>query len=253
MENKYYLYIEDSGKFKNFNDKHIVYSFILFDKKGRKNFNRIFKYNKKAVVEKAEIKGKEFLNKLNAKKKEPLKRIKYELMIKSGEEAIACGSVIWCKEKSQYDDFNIDNKTEMDKKIWMISTIIKKLAEQNKIETGSTINVFLDNEPVQDAEYIKSKLNENYCEYSGIIRYLRYRQINIEKVEYLDSKLSLPIQYVDILAHSTFKLFDNPTKVQLYSSIIDLYVNGLYVIFQGFIMQNKLNDVKCDCRTMESA
>lgn len=233
MDNKYYLYIEDSGKFRNPEDNHIVYSFILFDKKQRKKFNRVFEYRKKSITEKKEIKGKEFLEKLNSKSKEPNKKSKFESMIKSVEESTLAGSIIWCKEQSKYDDLNINGWQEIDKKIWMISTIIKKISENNKMSNFSHLNIFLDNEPLQKPEYIMSKLNEDYCQYSGIIRYLRAKKIRIDNVEYLDSKESSPIQYIDILAHSTYKIFDNPTKVKLFADIIDLYIDGLYIIFQG--------------------
>lgn len=251
VDNKYYLYIEDSGKFKNPEDNHIVYSFILFDKKQRKKFNRVFEYNKKEITEKKEIKGKEFLEKLNSKSKEPIKKSKFELMIKSGGEATLSGSIIWCKEQSKYEDLNISDWEEIDKKIWMISTIIKKIRENNKISDFSHLNIFLDNEPLQKPEYIMSKLNEDYS-HSGIIRYLRAKKIRIDNVKFLDSKESSPIQYIDILAHATYKIFDNPTKVKLFADIIDLYIDGLYIIFQGFDCKNKLNDIKCNCKTMEN-
>jgi|GEM_PF-1966673 len=39
---KYYIYIDDSGKFRTGIDGHVIYSYLVFDKEQRENFNSNF-------------------------------------------------------------------------------------------------------------------------------------------------------------------------------------------------------------------
>ncbi|MGL4616766.1 MAG: hypothetical protein ACRCUM_00860 [Mycoplasmoidaceae bacterium] len=107
--------------------------------------------------------------------------------------------------------------------------------------------MFLDKEPGLEAESIKRELNNRQCKYNKNIQYLGFNNIRISYVELLDSKKSLPIQYADILAHSTFKIFEEPEKVKPFAEIINLYINGLYVTFQGFDCNEKLSKIICNC------
>ncbi|MGL4616765.1 MAG: hypothetical protein ACRCUM_00855 [Mycoplasmoidaceae bacterium] len=134
MKNEYYLYIDDSGKFKNPKDNHVVYSFVLLNKIQKRKFEEVFSHFRNALILEGEeeIKGQKILNKLNRKSYFPIEKYQIESMIESGKEATLVGSVIWCKNKSKYEDTRISSREEFYKKLWMISTIIKKAHEKKQ-------------------------------------------------------------------------------------------------------------------------
>lgn len=254
--NKFYLYIDDSGKFNTKNDKHVIYSFILFDKFGRKKFvSQASKAKDKIYDQKKELHGNEFIRRLNKLKKDPHKKANFEFLIKCYECSIVCGSVIWCKNISSSSTENLNINQELNKKIRMISIILKKIHENKFIDSNSFIKIYLDNEKIVKDEKpntIKEILNKDFSNFSGDIRYLRSKKIYIGNVEYLDSEKSLPIQFADIIANVTHKKCNNETdKIKLFFELFNTYSETIYVIFPGYKYNNNIYTLSCECFNLD--
>jgi hypothetical protein len=249
---KYYLYIDDSGKFNTLDDDHVIYSFVLFDKPGRKHFfSKAKRFKDNIYSEKKELHGNEFIGRLNRLKKDPVKRANFESLISCYSCSIINGSVIWCKNKSIYPTSNLNLSQELIKKIRMVSIILKKIRENNFIPRNSTINIYLDNEKIKKDErsdLVKYILNEDYSQFSKDIRYLRANRIRIDKIDYLDSTKSLAIQFADIIANVTYKKYKNENdKIKLFFELFKRYSKTIYCIFPEYKYNYDIEELECIC------
>jgi|GEM_PF-1599863 len=163
----YYLYIDDSGKFHNKRDKHVVYSFLLFDKKGRKKyFDKLFKaattnfpsgdirakngikITKNSLVLEP-IKGTIFCNKYPGYVRRQDNRFlnRFNSLLIPYNECLYIGSVAWCKEKEKnFDESERTKESYILKKSIMISAILAFLIENKIIEKNSQLKIYIDRE-----------------------------------------------------------------------------------------------------------
>lgn len=248
----FYLYIDDSGKFHNNKDSHVIYSYILLDKRTRDKFNEKF-VNASLPLRSVgkQIKSKKYIKKdllywqswLPEKDKGDSFFRKYKYAIKRNNAALInrydnfftifsnyCldfGSVSWCKKTFNPKFFvekSKDNaEKNLQKKKFMILTIIKKLIDSGKIKKDSDLKIYIDIETDDCIDcdlkasivrnYLMQKPDPPFVRVNGMIYSIWANNINIS-IEYLESNVSFPIQASDILANATYKILSTQNELK---------------------------------------
>ncbi|WP_342274870.1 DUF3800 domain-containing protein [Spiroplasma endosymbiont of Cantharis lateralis] len=285
---KYYLYIDDSCKFYNQKDDHVIYSYVLLDKEKRDEFNEKYiesmknirmlgkhienkKYDKNDlslwyswIDEKYKAndifsKYKTAINKKNKKNID-----KYEKLFSIfNNNCIDFGSVSWCKkgeDSTKFIQVNSDRAlNDLQKKKFMIISIVKKIIDDNLLESNAFLKIYLDVETDDNIDLeLKASIIENYLMqipnppyfYINKMLYARYaKKINIS-VEYLESDKSFPIQFADILANATNKILNKNLDLELFfpyfkNYSINFLVKSLFS-FDVIDMSSSNNIKKCN-------
>ncbi|WP_342265964.1 DUF3800 domain-containing protein [Spiroplasma endosymbiont of Villa modesta] len=247
--NEYWLYLDDSGKFLNKSDKHVIYGGIIFNNKNkRNNFIKSFIEAKKKVTKKSEIKGDDIAKKYIKFKKSPYKKADIENLI-SKYKIIDNLFCVWTCKKDLILPTSDEEHAKL-KNNELIALLIKKLIENKTILPNSNINLYIDDiytQPIQeiDAINLKSYLNKNYSK-NGIIRFLRTKNIIINKVKYLDSKIYNCIQACDIIANFCNKYLNKHKDAKQLLNIFENFeFNIIACKFPVIIYNNSILDIKC--------
>lgn len=248
---EYWLYLDDSGKFLNQKDKHVLYGGVLFNnKKKRNNFITNFKIAKDKITKKPEIKGNDLAKKYIKYKKNPYKKANIENLIKQYNlvDTIFC---VWtCKDELFFS--TLDEEHAKLKRNEMIALLLKVLVETNKILPDSTINIYIDTSNTEkileiDAQVLLSYLNKDYS-INEIIRFLRAKKIYIRKILHLDSKKSDCIQASDIIVNFSNKYlnqYPNSKKLLKLFNNFDFNINTCK--FPNVVYNDNILNTKCCC------
>lgn len=246
---EYWIYLDDSGKFLNKSDNHAIYGGIIFNnKKKRNNFIKEFIEAKKKITKKKEIKGDDLSKKYFKYKKSPYKKANIENLISKYRLVDSLFCTWTCKKDliiPTYDEEHAKLKNNE-----LIALLIKKLIENNKILPNSSINIYIDDIYTQniqeiDGKRLKQYLNKNYST-NKMIRFLRVKNILINKVTFLDSKTSDCIQASDIIANFCNKYLNRKKHAE---ELLKLFENFDFDIicckFPNIIYNNNIANVNC--------
>lgn len=228
---EYWLYFDDSGKFLNKKDNHVLFGGILFKNKNkRNNFIQKYKTAKSKITNKSEFKGNDFATKYKKHKRSPYKKANLENLIKQYELVDEVICVFACKKDLKEPAY--DEEHAKLKRNFMIALLLKKLIETKKILPNSIIRIYLDkmdSEAIQetDAKRLKEYLNKNYSA-NKIIRFLRAKNIHIQRVQHLDSETSDCIQAADIISNFSNKYLNRHPQA---NELLGLFKNFKIKVF----------------------
>lgn len=195
---KFYIYVDDSGKFEKPNNNFVIYSYIVLTKEQRKTFVDFYlskwwfisnpacnhsddeiselvqNYHNGNNAKKADYlsgifkeipKGHGFICQYNEaikyKETESIQRIEKFLEIFKIPKYV--GSVLWCKNCSE-SPISKNNRSEhiLNRKKYMISIILKDLLNKGIINKSDEVNIFIDEEFTDYTNKVVSLNFQNY-------------------------------------------------------------------------------------------